>query len=49
MNTDLLHLKTDAELRELIEKARRVLESRKVKPHGKRDHYWNAGTWEKRV
>ena len=49
MNTDYLHLKTDAELRELIDQARRILESRKVKPHSKRNLYFAEGRWEKRI
>ncbi len=49
MNVDYLHLKTDAELRELIEQIRRILESRKVKPHSKRKLYYQAGRWEERV
>jgi hypothetical protein len=49
VNTDYLHLKTDTELRELIEQIRRILEARKVKPHSKRKMYYNAGRWEARV
>ena len=49
MNADYLQLRTDAELRELIEQARRILESRKVKPHSKRKLYYERGRWEERV